>query len=107
MLKEIGIDHEAREKRYLTLHGLRHLFITLSRANGIPGYLVMKMTGHKSIQMTERYSNHDTLIDFNDARQKLEEKLRIEERKHLEKEDRQKPDEKPNRTITPVTGKVG
>jgi integrase len=86
MLREIGIDQEAREKRYLTLHGLRHLFITLSRANGIPDYLVMKMAGHKSIQMTERYSNHDTLIDFNDARLKLEKKLRVEEKKRKVKE---------------------
>lgn len=36
--------------------------------------------------MTDRYSNHDTLIDFNDARQKLEDKLRTEERKRQEKE---------------------
>lgn len=86
MLSEIGIDTEARNKRYLTLHGLRHLFITLSRANGIPDYLVMKMAGHKSIQMTERYSNHDTLIDFNEARKKLEAKLETEDAKRIEKE---------------------
>lgn len=87
MLKEIGIDNDARVKRYLTLHGLRHLFITLSKANGIPDYLVMKMAGHKSIQMTERYSNHDALIDFNEARLKLEKKLQAEEKKRKGKEE--------------------
>jgi len=109
MLKEIGIDRETRDKRYLTLHSLRHLFITLSRANGIPDYLVMKMAGHNSIQMTDRYSNHDTLIDFNDARLKLEKKLRVEERKRQEKEveEGHKPDAKPDLQAISATGKVG
>jgi len=61
--------------------------------------------------MTERYSNHATLIDFNDARLKLEKKLRTEERKRKGKEAEQKPDTmpdaKPDLTITPATGKVG
>ncbi len=107
MLKEIGIDSAAREKRYLTLHGLRHLFITLSRANGIRDYLVMKKAGHISIQMTERYSNHDTLIDINDARLKLEDKLRTEERKRQQKEAGYKPDAEPDPQTIPATDKVG
>ena len=43
-------------------------------------------SSYTNCMMTDRYSNHDTLIDFNDARQKLEDKLRTEERKRQEKE---------------------
>ncbi|MFA4974619.1 MAG: site-specific integrase [bacterium] len=67
----IGVDAEEREARRLCVHSLRHSFVTLSREAGIPDFVVQSMAGHSSMAMTERYS-HAGVIDFNEARAKLE-----------------------------------
>ncbi len=68
----VGLSLDEQRVRNLCMHGLRHLFISLARSEGLPDYLVMKMAGHSSIEMTNRYSDHDELIDFNDARRRIE-----------------------------------
>lgn len=39
------------------LHGLRHLFASVSVREGVPLYTVQGLLGHSSIRMTERYSS--------------------------------------------------
>jgi integrase len=68
MLVKIGITKEARETRNLCMHGLRHLFVTLSRSAGLPDYVVMRLAGHRSPEMMERYSHGEKIVDFQAAR---------------------------------------
>jgi integrase len=42
MLEKAGIDTEAKRSRHLTVHSLRHTFITLSRLGGLPDFLVQR-----------------------------------------------------------------
>ena len=60
------------KRRNITLHGLRHSFITFARLAGISDMEVQAMAGHKSITMMERYSHAAQVIDFSEARAKLE-----------------------------------
>jgi integrase len=72
ILKEIGIGEEERKRRNLVFHGLRHTFVSLQRASGVPDFAVMRMAGHSSIDMTERYSHSANIVDFTAAREALE-----------------------------------
>jgi len=72
VLTSIGIAESEQKKRNLTLHGLRHSFVTFARLAGIPDMEVQAMAGHKSIAMMERYSHAAQVIDFSEARAKLE-----------------------------------
>jgi len=58
--------------RNLTLHGLRHTFVTLGRLSGIPDLVIQALAGHKSSAMMEHYSHASQVIDFDEARKKLE-----------------------------------
>jgi integrase len=65
MLKNIGISKETQEERNLVFHGLRHTFVSLSRAAGIPDYIVQKLAGHKTAKMMEHYSDHaENVVPF-------------------------------------------
>jgi integrase len=75
VLGKIGIDDGARKSRNLVFHGLRHTFISLQRANGIPDFAVMRLAGHKSFAMTERYSHAENVVDFAAARVALDNAL--------------------------------
>jgi integrase len=66
------IDDSEQRRRNITLHGLRHSFITLGRLAGISDIEIQAMTDHKSQQMTERYSHASQVLDFQTAREKLE-----------------------------------
>lgn len=72
VLTSIGIAESEQKRRNLTLHGLRHSFVTFARLAGIPDMEVQAMAGHKSIAMMERYSHAAQVIDFTEARAKLE-----------------------------------
>ena len=72
VLKSIGIDETERKERNLVFHGLRHTFVSLSRASGLPDFLVMRMAGHKSASMMENYSHAGNVIDFNATRAKMD-----------------------------------
>ncbi len=72
LLRNLGIDEEQRKKRNLTFHGLRHSFVTLARMAGLPDLAIMALAGHKSSNMMDRYSHAGQVINFTDARQKLE-----------------------------------
>lgn len=75
ILTAIGISDDERKRRNLVFHGLRHTFISLERANGIPDFAVMRLAGHKTLAMTERYSHIDKVVDFAQARAALDNAL--------------------------------
>lgn len=72
MLKKIGIDKDQKRERHLTVHSLRHTFITLSRLGGTPDFLVQRLAGHRSAQMMERYTHAKNVIDYNAALTKFQ-----------------------------------
>lgn len=72
ILSAIGISDTERAERNLVFHGLRHTFVSLSRAASVPDFIVQRMAGHKSMDMTNRYSHTEGLIDFAAARASIE-----------------------------------
>lgn len=72
VLKAIGISKAERARRNLCFHGLRHTFVSLSRAGGVPDFIVQRMVGHRSMAMTDRYSHAEGVIDFKAARTAME-----------------------------------
>ncbi len=65
MLQGINISNEDIRNRNLVFHGLRHSFVSLSRAAGIPDYIVQKLAGHKTAAMMEHYSDHaENVVPF-------------------------------------------
>jgi integrase len=71
-LAGIGISRNEQYRRNLTFHSLRHTFITLGRMAGISDMEIQALARHKSGAMMERYSHSSQVIDFNSAREKLE-----------------------------------
>jgi integrase len=69
--KEI-IDDSEQRRRNITFHGLRHTFVTLGRLAGIAGMEIQALAGHRSGTMMERYSHASQVLDFTEAREKLE-----------------------------------
>ena len=59
VLLDIGIDEEEKKQRNLCFHGLRHSYVSLLRSTSVPDFVVMRLAGHKSPQMMERYSHAD------------------------------------------------
>ncbi len=55
-IEKIGISEEERKERKLTFHAWRHFFNTTLRGN-IPEHALRALTGHKSEEMTDRYSS--------------------------------------------------
>ncbi len=72
MMKAIGIDETSQKKRNLTLHGMRHTFVSLARAVGIPDIEVQALAGHKSAEMMSHYSHGSQIIDFTETRKRFE-----------------------------------
>jgi integrase len=68
ILNRIGIDEAARKARNLVFHGLRHSYVSITRATGLPDFAVMRLAGHKSLAMTEKYSHAENVVDFAAAR---------------------------------------
>lgn len=58
--KVLGITSKEREERGIVFHSLRHETATLMIANGVDINLVQKGMGHKTREMTEHYSDHET-----------------------------------------------
>ncbi len=64
-LEKIGIAEEKRKKRGITFHSWRHFFNTYVRSRGIPDSKIQGVTGHKTIQMTNHYTDF-ALEDYKD-----------------------------------------
>jgi len=75
ILAKVGIDDELRKTRNLVFHGLRHTYVSATRAVGLPDFAVMRLAGHKSLAMTERYSHAEKVVDYAVARAALNEVL--------------------------------
>jgi integrase len=71
-LESIGINATQQKERVLTCHSLRHTFVTLAQLSGVPDVVIRALAGHKSEQVQRKYSHVPQVIDFNDARKKLE-----------------------------------
>ncbi len=55
-LKDAGIPYKRGAKGGLTFHDLRHTFVTDMRKAGVPEKLIMKITGHSTREMFDRYN---------------------------------------------------
>jgi len=71
-LEKIGITVEQQNERFLSCHSLRHTFITLAELSGVPDVVIRALTGHKSEQVQRKYSHAPQVINFDEARRKLE-----------------------------------
>jgi len=72
ILEETGISRDEQKVRNLTFHGMRHTFVTLARMAGLPDIVVQSLAGHKSADMMNHYSHAGQVINFEEARQKME-----------------------------------
>jgi integrase len=68
----LGITATRQEERILTCHSLRHTFITLAQLSGIPEVEVQALVGHKNAAVTKKYTHVPQVINFDEARKKLE-----------------------------------
>jgi len=59
-LKKIGIDRKEKLRRNLSFHCWRHFLNTLLRMSNVVDSKVQKVTGHRSLRMTEHYTHFDT-----------------------------------------------
>jgi len=59
-LKKIGISHEEKLKRNLSFHAWRHFLNTVLLTSNVGLSKVQKVTGHKSLKMTDHYTHFDT-----------------------------------------------
>lgn len=68
----IGISKEEQVARNITFHGMRHTFVTLGRMSGIPDLVIQALAGHKTSSMMQHYLHASQVINFDEARKKLE-----------------------------------
>jgi len=61
-----------QEERNLTLHGMRHEFVTLARLAGVTDMEIQALAGHKDARMMAQYSHAKQVIDFTEMKKKLE-----------------------------------
>lgn len=58
--EKIGITDEERRERNITFHSWRHFFVTNGRRNGVPDAIIRAAVGHKTLAMTENYTQIQT-----------------------------------------------
>ncbi len=66
-MTKIGISEKDQLERNLSFHGWRHFFNTTMRTNNISDSKLQKLTGHKTLAMTDHYT-HFTVDDFQDVK---------------------------------------
>ena len=71
-LSNLGITEGEQKERFISCHSLRHTFVTLAQLSGIPEVIISALAGHKNVAVTKKYSHVPQVIDFNDARKKIE-----------------------------------
>jgi integrase len=58
VVNELGLNNNITDKYYkATFHTLRHTFASWHVINGTPIYVLQKLMGHSTIQLTERYAH--------------------------------------------------
>ena len=65
-LKSIGINEKDRQERNITFHSWRHFFNSLLRSKGVTDSKLQRLTGHKTLEMTDHYTHFD-LSDYGDV----------------------------------------
>jgi integrase len=72
-LCKLGIDKPEQKKRGLSFHSWRHFFNTSLLLADVADVKVQAMTGHKSLEMTRRYTHlkHDDLNEITAIQEKL------------------------------------
>jgi len=63
--EQIGISPEERERRNITFHSWRHFYNSIMRGK-IHDAKLRRLTGHKTLEMTEHYTHFD-IKDFSDV----------------------------------------
>jgi integrase len=73
-LAAIGIDAETQRERNITVHSMRHAFVTNGRIMGFSDFEIAILARHHGTgnAMTERYSHGAQVIDLGKARAKME-----------------------------------
>ena len=71
-LCEINISKAQQKQRRLTPHSTRHTFVTLAQLAGISDVEIRALSGHKSAAVFEKYSHVPQVINFDEARKKLD-----------------------------------
>jgi len=66
--EKAGIPHGRKTKGGITFHDLRHTFNTNMRKAGVAESVIMKITGHSTREMFDRYNT----IDADDAKNAIE-----------------------------------
>jgi len=66
--EKAGVPHGRKIKGGITFHDLRHTFNTYMRKAGVPESVIMKITGHSTREMFDRYNT----IDADDAKDAIE-----------------------------------
>ncbi len=64
VLEAIGIDAAEQKSRNLVYHGLRHTYVSLMQDAGLAPFVVSRLVGHTSIEMTKRYTNSEGLVQY-------------------------------------------
>ena len=67
----LGMKEEEQKEKNLTLHSLRHTFVTLSQISGLSDAEVMALAGQKRQATLKRYSHVPQVLDYNEARKKI------------------------------------
>ncbi len=68
----IGISEAEQRERFITPHSLRHTFVTLAQITGVPDVVISALAGHKSLKITAKYSHVPQVIDFAEAKRKID-----------------------------------
>jgi integrase len=79
-LTAIGISENEQKKRFLTFHSMRHTFVTLAQLAGIPDVEIRALSGHKDAAVMAQYSHVPQVIDFDEARRKIEATVQVEKK---------------------------
>ena len=64
VLNAIGITAAEQKSRNLVYHGLRHTYVSLMQEAGLAPFIVSRLVGHTSIEMTSRYTSSEGLVQY-------------------------------------------
>ncbi|MBF9018616.1 MULTISPECIES: site-specific integrase [unclassified Oceanispirochaeta] len=72
-LIKAGMEEDQIKEKNITFHSWRHYFNTIMRSNNIADSKLQKMTGHKSMEMTDHYTHYqiDDLKDIGKIQAKI------------------------------------
>jgi integrase len=92
-LERIQISDTERRKRNLSFHGWRHFFNTTLRMANVADSKLQRITGHKSIKMTEHYT-HFNAREFTEVRE-VQDNLLVEPKPTRERDKTKRAVKKP------------